>query len=174
MIEDAIYGRVRLRGNSCHRSSLSTARGRDQIDSFSKIAFPGLRVGGALEPKSAIERLRLVKQSTDLHTDQLAQATLAEFTSPRLLGTAQRENEGVDLSRPGSHGSSASGAHAGRDELDPARWGDVALVTLPPGFLFRGTLDSLTGARRRCSSQAGISTCRDPEPNTLRLGLAKH
>ena len=28
---------------------------------------------------AAIERLRLVKQTTDLHTDQLAQATLAEF-----------------------------------------------------------------------------------------------
>ncbi len=50
-----------------------------QIDSFSKIAFPGLRVGWCIGPESVIERLRLVKQSTDLHTDQLAQATLAEF-----------------------------------------------------------------------------------------------
>ena len=50
-----------------------------QIDSFSKTAFPGLRVGWCIGPESVIERLRLVKQSTDLHTDQLSQATMAEF-----------------------------------------------------------------------------------------------
>src|SRR6202007_218340 len=49
------------------------------IDSFSKGAFPGLRVGWIVAPAAAVERLRLVKQTTDLHTDQLAQATLAEF-----------------------------------------------------------------------------------------------
>ena len=37
-----------------------------------------MRVGW-IGPESVIERLRLVKQATDLHTDQLAQATLAEF-----------------------------------------------------------------------------------------------
>src|SRR5437868_10178942 len=49
------------------------------IDSFSKVAFPGLRVGWIVAPAAAIERLRQVKQTTDLHTDQLAQASLAEF-----------------------------------------------------------------------------------------------
>src|SRR5204862_3626909 len=49
------------------------------IDSFAKVAFPGLRVGWIVAPAAAIERLRVVKQTTDLHTDQLAQATLAEF-----------------------------------------------------------------------------------------------
>src|SRR6266436_3391622 len=33
----------------------------------------------SVAPAAAIERLRVVKQTTDLHTDQLAQATLAEF-----------------------------------------------------------------------------------------------
>src|SRR5262249_1373838 len=49
------------------------------MDSFAKVAFPGLRVGWIVAPPAAIERLRLVKQTTDLHTDQLPQATLAEF-----------------------------------------------------------------------------------------------
>jgi 2-aminoadipate transaminase len=49
------------------------------IDSFAKAAFPGLRVGWIVAPPAAIERLRVVKQNTDLHTDQLAQACLAEF-----------------------------------------------------------------------------------------------
>ncbi len=59
--------------------SLDRAGNVIQIDSFSKIAFPGLRVGWCIGAESVIERLRLVKQSTDLHTDQLAQASLAEF-----------------------------------------------------------------------------------------------
>jgi 2-aminoadipate transaminase len=49
------------------------------IDSFAKSAFPGLRVGWIVAPAAAIERLRVVKQNTDIHTDQLAQASLAEF-----------------------------------------------------------------------------------------------
>jgi len=49
------------------------------IDSFSKVAFPGLRVGWIVAPGPAIERLRQVKQTTDLHTDQTGAATLAEF-----------------------------------------------------------------------------------------------
>jgi len=49
------------------------------IDSFAKVAFPGLRVGWIVAPPTAIERLRVVKQTTDLHTDQLAQATLPNF-----------------------------------------------------------------------------------------------
>ena len=55
------------------------------IDSFSKVSFPGLRVGWCVGPESAIERLRLVKQSTDLHTDQFSQATFAEFVRRGLL-----------------------------------------------------------------------------------------
>src|SRR5579872_401797 len=73
VIEDAIYARLRLRGNALPSlKALDTAGNVVQIDSFSKIAFPGLRVGWCVGAESAIERLRLVKQSTDLHTDQLS------------------------------------------------------------------------------------------------------
>jgi DNA-binding transcriptional MocR family regulator len=36
-------------------------------------------VGWCIGAESVIERLRLLKQTTDLHTDQLAQAAMAEF-----------------------------------------------------------------------------------------------
>ena len=42
-------------------------------------------MGWCVAPPSVIERLRLVKQTTDLHTDQLAQAILAEFMRRGLL-----------------------------------------------------------------------------------------
>ena len=80
VIEDTIYARLRFRGTALPSlKSLDRYGNVIQIDSFSKIAFPGLRVGWCIGPESVIERLRLVKQSTDLHTDQLAQAALAEF-----------------------------------------------------------------------------------------------
>ncbi len=49
------------------------------LRSFSKVSFPGLRVGWAIGPKPLIERLRNAKEATDLHTDQLSQAVLLEF-----------------------------------------------------------------------------------------------
>jgi len=80
VIEDGIYARLRLRGNSVPSlKSLDRSGNVIHIDSFSKIAFPGLRVGWCIGPESVIERLRLLKQTTDLHTDQLAQAAMAEF-----------------------------------------------------------------------------------------------
>jgi 2-aminoadipate transaminase len=80
VIEDGIYGRLRLRGNAVPSlKSLDRSGNVIQIDSFSKIAFPGLRVGWCIGAESVIERLRLLKQTTDLHTDQLAQAAMAEF-----------------------------------------------------------------------------------------------
>src|SRR5208337_4652498 len=80
IVEDHIYARLNSRGErvpslkQLDRSNLVI-----HIDSFAKVAFPGLRVGWIVAPAAAIERLRIVKQMTDLHTDQLAQATLAEF-----------------------------------------------------------------------------------------------
>jgi 2-aminoadipate transaminase len=80
VVEDHIYARLHVRDErvpslkQLDRSNLVI-----HIDSFAKVAFPGLRVGWIVAPAAAIERLRVVKQSTDLHTDQLAQATLAEF-----------------------------------------------------------------------------------------------
>jgi DNA-binding transcriptional MocR family regulator len=49
------------------------------LRSFSKITFPGLRVGWVLGPRALIARLAQSKQLADLHTDQLSQAVLLRF-----------------------------------------------------------------------------------------------
>jgi DNA-binding transcriptional MocR family regulator len=57
------------------------------LGSFSKIAFPGVRVGWIIGPKAVIARAAELKQLTDLHTDQLSQAFLLHFAeSGRLAG----------------------------------------------------------------------------------------
>src|SRR6202035_4925560 len=86
VIEDHIYARLRARGEKVPSlKQLDRSNLVIQIDSFSKIAFPGLRVGWIVAPPNVIDRLRVVKQSTDLHTDQLSQAVFAEFIRRGLL-----------------------------------------------------------------------------------------
>jgi len=78
VVENDIYGDLRYTG-----AALPTLRELDadviQLKSFSKIAFPGLRVGWVLGPRPALARMAATKQWTDLHSDQLAQAVMLRF-----------------------------------------------------------------------------------------------
>src|SRR3990170_135739 len=83
VVEDNIYARLRFRGRDLPSlKALDTHGLVIHLNSFSKVCFPGLRVGWVVAREPVIERLRIAKQATDLHTDQLAQAALAEFGRP--------------------------------------------------------------------------------------------
>jgi len=80
VIENDAYGDLRYTGDALPAmKELDTEGGTVLLRSFSKVSFPGLRVGWALGPKTLIDRLRAAKEATDLHTDQLSQAILLEF-----------------------------------------------------------------------------------------------
>ena len=55
------------------------------INSFSKIGFPGLRVGWITAPRPVIERLNVAKQICDFHASMLSQAAIYEFSRHGLL-----------------------------------------------------------------------------------------
>ncbi len=80
VIENDTYVELRYRGEAVPAiKQLDEGEGTVLLRSFSKVSFPGLRVGWAVGPKALIERMRQAKETSDLHTDQLSQAVLLEF-----------------------------------------------------------------------------------------------
>ena len=171
VIEDHIYARLRSHGErvpslkQLDRSNLVI-----QIDSFSKIAFPGMRVGWIVAPSNVIERLRLVKQSTDLHTGHLAQAILAEYLRRGHLGRH------LARTRKAYSGRLAALEQAlGHHMPSGTKWtrpegGMCVWVELPPGF---DSNELLIHTRERgvVFAPGRYFYFQNPQPNTLRLGF---
>ena len=163
---------MRLRGTALPSlKSLDRTGNVIHIDSFSKIAFPGLRVGWCVAPESVIERLRVVKQSTDLHSDQLSQAALAEFVRRGHLTRHLAKMKKVYRGR-----LEALEAALEKHMPDETTWsrpeGGMSIwVTIPSGL---DAGEFLIHVRER-----GVHFVpgryfyyQNPQPNTLRLGFA--
>ena len=87
IVEDDIYRELRYDGPEVPPLKALDEHGLViYISSFSKVGFPGLRVGWIAAPKLVIEHLNRVKQRCDLHASLLAQAAIHEFAKRGLLG----------------------------------------------------------------------------------------
>jgi DNA-binding transcriptional MocR family regulator len=80
LVETDIYSELRY-----ENAALPTLKELDRsghtilLGSYSKVSFPGLRVGWAIAPRAVVARLAEAKQISDLHSDQLSQAVLLRF-----------------------------------------------------------------------------------------------
>ena len=92
LVENDIYRELRYEGApQPSLKQLDDSGDTVLVGSFSKIAFPGLRVGWVIAPRPLLTRLTEAKQACDLHTDQLSQALLLRFAeSGRLEAHRQR------------------------------------------------------------------------------------
>lgn len=80
LIENDIYSELRYRGKDLPTlKELDTTGNVILLRSYSKVSFPGLRVGWVIAPRPFIARLAESKQISDLHSDQLSQAVLLRF-----------------------------------------------------------------------------------------------
>jgi 2-aminoadipate transaminase len=172
IVEDYIYARLRARGGQVPSlKQLDRSNLVIQIDSFSKIAFPGLRVGWIVAPSNVVERLRRVKQATDLHTGQLGQAILAEYMRRGRL------NRHLERTRKAYSGRLAALEQALTHHMPAGtKWtrpegGMCVWVELPPGF---DSNELLIHSRERgvVFSPGRYFYLQNPQPNTLRLGFA--
>jgi len=86
IVEDEIYRDLRYEG-----AALPSLKALDHygvviyLNSFSKVSFPGLRVGWIVAPRLLVEHLHTLRQRTDFHGNLLAQAALADFARQGLL-----------------------------------------------------------------------------------------
>jgi len=86
VVENDVYAGLRYKGNrTASLKELDTQGLVIHLRSFSKAAFPGLRVGWLVAPRAVARRLAAAKQLTDLHTDQLSQAVLARLAEDGTL-----------------------------------------------------------------------------------------
>jgi 2-aminoadipate transaminase len=92
LVEVDVYSQMRYRGKALPGlRQLGAQKQTLLLRSYSKIAFPGLRVGWVIGPREWIQRLGQTKQWTDLHSDQLSQAIMLEFArSGRLKSHVER------------------------------------------------------------------------------------
>ncbi len=80
LVESDIYSELRYEGEALATLKQMDASGNTiLLRSYSKIGFPGLRVGWVIAPRPVIARLAEAKEASDLHSDQLAQAVLLRF-----------------------------------------------------------------------------------------------
>jgi GntR family transcriptional regulator/MocR family aminotransferase len=172
VIEDGIYARLRLRGAEIPSLKALDRYGNVvQIDSFSKIAFPGLRVGWCIGAESVIERLRLLKQVTDIHTDQLAQAALAEFIRRGHLTRHLAKVKKAYLRRLDAMEDALRKFMPEELAWTRPEGGMTLWLTLPAGF---DAAELLIHAREQgvLFIPGRYFYSQLPQPNTLRLGFA--
>jgi 2-aminoadipate transaminase len=172
IVEDHIYARLHTREERLPSlKQLDRSNVVIHIDSFAKVAFPGLRVGWIIAPPPAIERLRLIKQMTDLHTGQLAQAVLAEFIKRGMFQKHLAHMRKVYATRLAALDDSLrkfmpEGVRWTRPEGGMCFW-----LELPPGF---DASELMIHSRERgvLFAPGRYFYVQSPLPNTLRLGFA--
>ena len=100
VVENDLYGDLRYEGEAVPPLKRLDESGHTiLIRSFSKIAFPGLRVGWVIGPRLPVSRMVHAKQLCDLHTDQFSQALLLRFAESGRLAAHSRRMKSAGAER---------------------------------------------------------------------------
>ena len=169
IVEDDIYGLLRYSGRELPPlKALDTSGLVIYLNSFSKIGFPGFRVGWIAASRRVIERLRGSKQRADLHTNMLGQAVLEEFGRrgwlDKLIRKSRKTYEGkLELLRRVADESFPPEVKVNYPEGGMAVW-----VELPAG-LDAGELLVKARDRQVVFAPARYFYFQNPRHNALRL-----
>jgi 2-aminoadipate transaminase len=135
IIEDDFHNELRYDG-----APVIPLRGLDgkglviAVGTFSKILFPGLRVGWIVAPPAVMERLIVAKRVSDFHTSALIQAAIYHFCRRRLLDR-HMERMRLEYRRRRDTLLAALGRYCPPDVTwTHPQGGFSLLLTLPPGL----------------------------------------
>jgi len=172
LIENDVYRDLRYSGEEIPtiRELVPTAQVL-VLRSFSKIAFPGLRVGWVTGPRTHIAQLTETKQWTDLHTDHFSQAVLVRFLESKRLDRHRRR-----VVEAGAECLKAALEACARElprgsEFTRPRGGMNLWVTLPAPVDTVALLDRAQRAGVSYLPGAYFAVDR-PQPHSLRLSFA--
>lgn len=79
LVEDDPYGELRFMGEDLPPLTYYRPDNSVLLGSFSKIVAPGLRLGWMCAPKPLLDKLIVVKQASDLHSNYLAQRIVYRY-----------------------------------------------------------------------------------------------
>ena len=167
--EDDIYGGLRYTGRELPPlKALDTAGLAVYINSFSKIGFPGFRVGWMAGSRRVIERLRAAKQRADLHTNILGQAVLEEFCSRGWLEKLIRKTRKVYARKLGVLRRAAEETFPPEVKVNYPEGGMAVWIELPAD-LDAGELLAKARDRKVVFAPARFFYFQNPRHNAFRL-----
>jgi 2-aminoadipate transaminase len=167
--EDDIYSPLRYRGRDLPPlKALDTTGLVIHMNSFSKVGFPGLRVGWVVASRRVIERLREAKQRADLHTNLLGQAVLEEFGRRGWLDKLIRRTKSLYSHKLDVLCRAAQQFLPSEAKWDIPEGGMSVWVELPPG-LDAGELLVKARDRHVIFAPARFFYFQDPQHNAFRL-----
>jgi DNA-binding transcriptional MocR family regulator len=115
------------------------------LSTFSKILFPGLRLGWVAAPRPVIERLSQIKQLADLHCSTLIQGAVHEFCQrealdkhlDRVRDLYRHRRDAMLIALRHTQDTALTGHGSARLEWDEPRGGFNLWCRLPPGLKAR-------------------------------------
>ena len=167
--EDDVYSPLRYRGRDLPPlKALDTTGLVIHMNSFSKVGFPGLRVGWVVASRRVIERLREAKQRADLHTNLLGQAVLEEFGRRGWLDKLIRRTKSLYSHKLDVLCRAAQQFLPSEAKWDIPEGGMSVWVELPPG-LDAGELLVKARDRHVIFAPARYFYFQNPQHNAFRL-----
>lgn len=92
VLEDNPYGEIRFAGQHVPAVKSFDKSGHVlYMSTFSKTLAPGFRLGWLVADEDVVNKLTVLKQSADLHTDNLAQFAVAQFFADNDVGAHVKE-----------------------------------------------------------------------------------
>lgn len=147
LLEDGFNEELRFRGE-CHPAIKALAGSEDVIyaGSFSKVLFPGLRVGWVAAPAALTRYLVHEKYNQDIHTPPLLQAALRQYCLDGSLDRHIKRMRGLYRERLDALYDALERRFSGRAKWEKVEGGFSAWLEFPEGIDLR---EGLAGARDR-------------------------